>query len=129
MLFYRPREHHLFFFAQSFFELLTVFSKMDLVSLFDTSYGTPFQSDPIGGSEPVPGCSFNSFCLLFICFVFCFFFVKVSLPKSPAQPKGQIRTRARFTLTVFIYLIKTFYLCHFVLGFSITLKHFQMVGP
>ena len=86
---------------------------------------TLFRFDPIGGSELVLGCSFNSFCLLFI----CFFFVKVSRPESLARPEGRIRTGALFTPTVFIYLIKTFYLCHFVLGFSITRKHFQMVGP
>ena len=33
------------------------------------SCNTPFRSNPIGGSEPVPGCSFNSFIyFLFICF-------------------------------------------------------------
>ena len=37
---------------------------------------TPFRSDPIGRSEPVPGYSFNSFYL--------FVFLKVSRPKSPA---------------------------------------------
>ena len=91
------------------------------------SCSTHFRSDTIGESEPVPGCSFNSFCLLFICLFVCLFvclfFVKVS------RPEGRIRTESRFTPTVFIYLIKTFYLCHFVLGFSITWKHFQMVGP
>ena len=40
-----------------------------------------------------------------------FFFSKVS------QPEWLIRTGARFTSTVFVYLIKTFYLCHFILEF------------
>ena len=29
------------------------------------NYSTPFRPDPIGGSKPVPGCSFNYFYLLF----------------------------------------------------------------
>ena len=38
-----------------------------LVILFSTNIGVAplFWSDPIDGSEPVPGCSFNSFYLLF----------------------------------------------------------------
>ena len=90
---------------------------------------TPFYSNPISGSEPDRGCSFNSFCLLLIFIFFVFFvfvFVKVWRPESSAQPEGRIQTEAWFTPTFFIYLIKTFYLCHFVLGFSITRKHFQM---
>ena len=35
---------------------------------------TPFRSDPIGGFEPVPGCSFNSFYLIFI-YSFIYLFV------------------------------------------------------
>ena len=53
----------------------------------------------------------------------------MSRPESPAQPEWRIRFEARFTPTVFIYLIKTFYLYHFLLGFSIMRKHFQMIGP
>ena len=96
-----------------------------------TFCSTPFWSDQIGGSEPILGCLFNSFCLLFICLFVCLFvfFVKVSRPKSPARLEGRIQIEARFTPTICIYLIKTFYLCHFILGFSITRKHVQMVGP
>ena len=43
-----------------------------------------------------------------------FSFSKMSQPESPTQPKWQIQTGARFTPTVFIYLIKTFYLRHFI---------------
>ena len=67
--------------------------------------------------------------ILFIYFLFIWFFSKVLRPESPTRPKWWIRAGARFTPTVFIYLIKTFYLCHFVLKFSITRKLFQMVGP
>ena len=67
--------------------------------------------------------------ILFIYRFIKFYFSKMSRPESPARPEVRIRTSARFTPTVFIYLIKTFYLCHFILGFSITRKHFQMVGP
>ena len=35
----------------------------------------PSRSDPIVGFEPIPGCSFNSFCLLFI---YLFFFKSVA---------------------------------------------------
>ena len=33
---------------------------------------TPFRSDPNDDSKPVPGCSFKSFCLFFICLLFSF---------------------------------------------------------
>ena len=46
---------------------------------------TPFLSNPIGGSELVSGCSFNSFCLSFI----YLFFFKVSRPESSALPNPQ----------------------------------------
>ena len=47
-----------------------------------TSVTPVFRSDPIGGSEPVSGCSFNSFYLLFI---YLFLFSKVSRPESLAR--------------------------------------------
>ena len=40
-----------------------------IVSL-GNSCSTPFRSDPIGGSEPVLGCSFNYFYLIFIYYYF-----------------------------------------------------------
>ena len=47
-----------------------------------------FRSDPIGGSEPVPGCSFNSFCLLFICLFVClFFFCKSVVTRIPGPTR------------------------------------------
>ena len=60
--------------------------------------------------------------------LFKFSFSKMSGPESPVRPEWRIRTRTRFTPTVFIYLIKTFYLRHFILKFSFTPKHFIMVG-
>ena len=73
---------------------------------------------------------FSFFCLFFVYFLFfIFYFVKVSRIESPARLEGRIRTRAQFTPTVFIYIIKTFYLCHFLFEFAITRNHFQMVGP
>ena len=47
--------------------------KMIMVRVLERSCSTPFRSDPIGGSESDPGCSFNSFYLLFIWLSFFFF--------------------------------------------------------
>ena len=50
-------------------------------------------------------------------------------PNPRPNPNGGSEPKPQFTPTVFIYLIKTFYLYHFILEFSITRKLFQMVGP
>ena len=50
-------------------------------------YSTPFRFDPIGESELDPGCSFNSFCLLFICLSFFFFFCKSVANQIPGPTR------------------------------------------
>ena len=55
-------------------------SKSDL----QEACSTPFRSDLICGSEPIPGCSFNYFYLRFYLFVF---FSKMSRLESPARPE------------------------------------------
>ena len=63
--------------------------------------------------------------ILFIYRFIKFYFSKMSRPESLAQLEWRIRTGAWFTPTIFIYLIKTFYLRHFILEFSFTRKHFK----
>ena len=55
-------------------------------ALIPLKCNTHFWSDPIGGSEPFPGCSFNSFCLLFIC-LFFFFFCKSVATRIPGPTR------------------------------------------
>ena len=86
------------------------------------SYSTPFRSDQIGRSEPLPGCSFNSSFFLF------FFFFKVWPPESPARLKWQIQTETQFTPTVFIYLIKNILFMSFYFRVFNYAEAFQMVG-
>ena len=62
-------------------------------------------------------------------FLFLFFFCKSVVTRIPSPTQMTDPNRSPVTPTIFIYLIKTFYLCHFVLGFSIMRKHFKMVGP
>ena len=87
---------------------------------------TPFRSDSIGGSKPVPGCLFNSFYLLFIDLFS--FFQKCQDPNPQPDPNGRSKPEPGL-LRHFHLSYQNIYLCHFVLGFSIKRKHFQMVGP
>ena len=53
----------------------------------------------------------------------------MSRSDSSAQHEWWIKTGARFTLNIFIYLIKTFYLYHFLLEFLNYTKAFSNIRP
>ena len=86
---------------------------------------TPFQSDPIGGSKPNPGCSFNSF---YLPFYLIFFFKNVTTRILNSTRMADLN-RSPVYSDCFHLSYHNIFLCHFLLEFSITLKHFQMVGP
>ena len=82
--------------------------------------------DPIGESEPKPwGRPFNSF---YLHFYYVFFFKSV-VTRIPGSTRRADPNRSSVYSDVFNYLIKTFSLCYFSLGFRFARKHFQMVGP
>ena len=83
------------------------------------------QPDPIGESEPKPrGRLFNSF---YLHFYYVFFFKSVATRIS-GPTRREDPNRSPVYSNVFNYLIKTFSLCYFSLGFRFARKHFQMVG-
>ena len=93
-------------------------SKSDL----QEACSTPFRSDLIGGSEPVPECSFNSFYLPFYLF---YFFQKCRDSNPRPDPNDGSKLESGLLRPFLFILSKTFYLCHLILEFSITRKHFK----
>ena len=81
--------------------------------------------DPIDRSEPKPG---DARLLLFIYRFIKFSFSKELRPESPSRPEEGIRTEARFTPTICIYLVKNvlFILCLFKVQLC---RIIHMVGP
>ena len=87
---------------------------------------TLFWSDPIGESEPVLGCSFNSFYLLFI---YLFFFFKSVATQIPSQTRMADPNRSpvysdRFHLSYQNILFMSFNFRAFSYA-----EAFQMIGP
>ena len=96
-----------------------VFAKK--TSGFHRICSTLFWSNPIGGSEPVPGCSFNSFYLNFL-------FQKCRIPNSLPDPNGRSEPEPDLLRQFSFILSKHFiYVIHFRV-FNYT-EAFQMVGP
>ena len=85
------------------------------------------RSDPVGGFEPKPR---DARLILFVYFsFFCYFlFQKCRDPNPWPDSNGGFEPDPGL-LRRFYLSYQNIYLCHFVLGFSITRKHFQMVGP
>ena len=65
----------------------------------------------------------------FIFFVIKFSFSKMFAIRIPSPTQMADPNRSPVYSDVFNYLVKTFSLCYFSLGFRFTRKHFQMVGP
>ena len=69
---------------------------------------------------------------LVILFLFTFYFVlffKSVATRIPGLTRRADPNQSSVYSDVFNYLIKTFSLCYFSLGFRFARKHFQMVGP
>ena len=99
---------------------------LGLIFIFFTYCSDPqARPDPIGESEPKPrGRPFNYFIYVLLCFLFQNVVTQIPGPTRMADPN-----RSPVYSDIFNYLIKTFSLCYFSLGFRFTWKHFQMVGP
>ena len=85
------------------------------------------RSDPIGESEPKP----RDACLIlffYLLFYLNFLFKKCRDPNPRPDLNGGSEPEPGL-LRRFHLSYQNIYLCHYVLGFSITQKHFQMVDP